>query len=195
MNSTLGSVVPLAMFFSSRTNPLITNWQIYLLPYDRTFEFPWERLLLGRQVESYFWVETLRPSSDFPPTDRSWSLWRGARGRGRGDQGKRGPGVAEAFLIAQLNWLVLFFLMFVFVTCVVWQIPKWEIRKHAVGQFVRRSLVLWVILTSSDPGCSQVGETRCGKGSVEGKKYLNLNVDKTRRIFLFATCVFIFEFV
>ena len=41
-------------FFSSRTNPLITNWQIYLLPYDRTFEFPWERLLLGRQVESYF---------------------------------------------------------------------------------------------------------------------------------------------
>ena len=67
MNSTLGSVVPLAMFFSSRTNPLITNWQIYLLPYDRTFEFPWERLLLGRQVESYLWVETLRPSSDFPP--------------------------------------------------------------------------------------------------------------------------------
>ena len=67
MNSTLESVVPLAMFFSSRTNPLITNWQIYLLPYDRTFEFPWERLLLGRQVESYLWVETLRPSSDFPP--------------------------------------------------------------------------------------------------------------------------------
>ena len=54
---------------------------------------------------------------------------------------------------------------------------------------------LWVILTSSDPGCSQVGETRCGKGSVEGKKYLNLHVDKTRGTFLFATYVFVFEFV
>ena len=27
-----------------------SNRQIYLLPYDRTFEFPWERLLLGKQV-------------------------------------------------------------------------------------------------------------------------------------------------